>query len=142
MSPGDNLKQSSWFFSEAFLEPLDPHILLIHQEERGTGYKIILRFQNGFGVEIRPPFSAGGKVPVFKVKVLVLHFLGSRMKDCKRLPYPAMRKMNWANNDGKLIQFCQQVASLPVSLFSSSPRLKVSTWTPIRSTPPWKSSFW
>jgi hypothetical protein len=112
MSPGDNVKQSHWFFSEAFLEPLDPHILLIHQDERGSGNKIILRLQYGFGVEIRPPSSTGGKVPF--IKVLVLEFLGSRMIDCKRFPYPAMRKMNWANNGGKLIKFCQQVTSLRV----------------------------
>ena len=114
MSPGDNSKQSSWFFSEEFLEPIDPHILLIHKEARGTGHKIILRFQNGLGVEIRPPSPTGGEVPF--LKVLVLEFVGSRMKDCKRLPYPAMPKMNWANNDEKLIQFCQQVASLPAKV--------------------------
>ena len=118
MSPGDNLKQSSWFFSEKFLEPLGPHILLIHKEARGPGHKIILRFQNGFGVEIRPPSPIGGEVPFFKVSVL--EFLGSKMKDCQRLPYPAMPKMNWANNDERLILFCQLVASQPVSLFSSS----------------------
>jgi hypothetical protein len=130
------MKQSSWFFSEEFLEPLDPHILLIHQEERGTGHKIILRFHNGFGIEIWPPPSTGGKVPFFKVSAL--EFLGSRMKDCKRLPYSAMLRMNWANNDEKLIQFCEQVASLPVSLFNNSPRLKASTLLPIGSTPPGK----
>jgi hypothetical protein len=119
MSPGDNLKQSSWFFSEEFLEPLGPHILLIQKEARGTGHKIKLRFQNGLGVEIRPPSSTGGEVPVFKVKVL--EFLGSRMKDCKRLPYPAMRKMHWATNDKNLILFCQQVASQGVTLFGSAP---------------------
>jgi hypothetical protein len=102
-----------------FLEPLDPHILLIQKEARATGHKIILRFQNGFGVEIRPPSSGGGEVPFFKVSAL--EFLGSRMKDCKSFPYPALPKMNWANNDEKLILFCQQVASLPVSLFSGSP---------------------
>ena len=138
MSHGENMKQSSWFFSEEFLEPLDPHILLIHKEERGAGHKIILRFHNGFGIEIRPPSSTGGKVPFFKV--LILEFLGSRMKDCKRLPYPTMSKMNWANNDEKLIQFCQQVASLPVSLLSSSPRLMASTLLPIGGTPPCKWS--
>lgn len=55
------------------------------------------------------------------------------MKDCQRLPYPAMPKMNWANNDERLILFCQQVASQPVSLFSSSPWVKAATLLPIRS---------
>ncbi len=130
MSHEDSLKESPWFFSEELLQSLASHILLINQEERETGHKIILRFQNGFGVEILPPSSAVGKVPFFKV--LVLEFLGSRIKDCKRL-YHAMPKINWADNNEKLIQFCQQVACLPVSLFSSYPGVKASTLLPVRS---------
>jgi hypothetical protein len=107
------LKQSSCLFSEEFLESLVPHILLIHKKARRTGHKFILRFQNGFGVEIRPPSSNGGAVPSFKISAL--EFLGSRMQDCKSLPYPAAPKINWANKDEKLILFCQQVASLPVA---------------------------
>ena len=81
MSLIDNAQQNSWFFSGKFLDHLDPHIILIHGTPMEAEHKLILRFQNGFGVEILQSFFCRERPPLFKV--LVLQFIGPRMKDFK-----------------------------------------------------------
>jgi hypothetical protein len=104
------IAQSSWFFTENLLDQLDPYILLIHEDSTDVGHKLILRFQNGFGIEIIQPFFFTKTPPVFKV--LVLRFLGARIDDSIRVQYSSSAKGNWVHNLAEIISLCRQVACL------------------------------
>ena len=105
------LAQSSWFFTEKILDHLDPYILLIHEDSTEVGHKLILRFQNGFGIEIIQAFFFANTPPVFKV--LVLRFLGARIDDSIRVQYTPSAKGNWVHDLEEIISLCRQVACLP-----------------------------
>jgi len=111
MSLINNAQQNSWFFSGKFLDHLDPHIILIYGNPMEAEHKLIIRFQNGFGVEILQSFFCRERPPLFKV--LVLQFLGPRMKDFKPVEYIPIPKMNWGNNYEEIIHLCHRVAHLP-----------------------------
>jgi hypothetical protein len=111
MSLIDNAPQNSWFFSGKFLDHLEPHIILIHGNPMEAEHKLILRFQNGFGVEILQSFCCRERTPLFKV--LVLQFIGPRLKDFKTLEYFSIPTINWGNEYEKVIFLCQRVAHLP-----------------------------
>jgi hypothetical protein len=105
--PTRPVKQTSWFFSEKFLDRLDPHILIIHEEPTKTEHKLTLRFQNGFGIEILQSFLRG-EPPVFEL--LVVKFLGARMKDFEPI---RCLEADWFNSPEEIIHLCQQVAGQP-----------------------------
>ncbi len=111
MCPGKMFDQASWFFTPQFLNPLNPHLVMMHEEATEAAHRLILRFQNGLGAEIRE-FLFDDRQPAY-FKVLVLRFLGSRVKDFKPLPSYAVPKAGWLNNHEEIIHFCQQVARQP-----------------------------
>ena len=121
MSLINNAQQNSWFFSGKFLDQLDPHIVLIHGNPMEAEHKLILRFQNGFGVEILQSFFCRERPPLFKV--LVLQFIGPRMKDFKMLEYFYIQTINWGNEYEKVILLCQRVAQLPTRAVACVQRL-------------------
>ncbi len=108
MRPLEIMEQNSWFFSGRFLDHLDPHILLIHEEPTEAVHKLILRFQNGFGIEILYSFL-GEEKPLF-FKVSVLKFLGPRIKDFKPVQYIPIPPANRVSKE--IMHVCQQVARL------------------------------
>jgi len=102
--------QSSWSCTENILDHLDPYILLIHEDSTEVGHKLILRFQNGFGIEIIQAFFFAIP-PIFKVSVL--RFLGPRIDDSIRVQYTPSAKGNWVHDLEGIISLCRQVACLP-----------------------------
>jgi len=97
------------FFKE-LLSHTDPHILMIRGEARGPGKKLIIRFQNGLGVEILNR-CLPGEPPLFVVTVI--RFLGTRIKDYQPAQYVPIPEVNWLHHPEEIMDLCRQVACLP-----------------------------
>ena len=97
--------------SKEFLQPIDPYIVVMHEEFNQEGDILIIRFQNGFGVKILR-LVIEGQTPSFFV-VMVLKFHGSKIKDHKLAQYNSVPEVNWLNGQEEITELCQQVSSLP-----------------------------
>ena len=103
--------KSSWHSSPEFVEKIDPHIVMIHEDASHEGEILIIRFNNGFGVKILRLLVAVAPPSLFVV--MVLRFHGSRMKDYKLAQYSPIPEVNWLDGQEDIVQLCRQVAVLP-----------------------------
>ncbi len=97
-------------FLKELLSHTDPHILMIRGEAGRRGKKLIIRFQNGLGVEIlRRCLSGEPRLFV----VTVLRFLGTRIKEYQPAQYVPIPEVNWLHRPEEIIDLCHRVACLP-----------------------------
>ena len=105
------MNEVSWYSSREFIDHLDPHIVVIHADASIEGDILIIRFANGFGVKILKP-EIDLDTPAIYV-VIVLSFLGSRIKEYKLAQYTSIPEVNWLTDPEDIIQLCRQVSGLP-----------------------------
>jgi hypothetical protein len=101
------------YASQEFIDQIDPHIVMIHEESSREGETLIIRFTNGFGVKILKPEIANDPPAIFVV--MVLSFLGSRIKEYKLAQYTSIPEVNWLTDQEDIIKLCREVSVLPAS---------------------------
>lgn len=97
-------------FLKEILSHTDPHILMIRGEANRLGKKLIIRFQNGLGVEILNRCLPGDP-PLFVV--MVIRFLGTRIQQYQPAQYVPIPEVNWLHRTEEIMGLCRQVACLP-----------------------------
>ena len=100
--------------SSEFLEHIDHHVVLIHEEFNQEGDILIIRFRNGFGVKILRLWSLEVKNHSF-FAVMVLKFHGPRIKDYKLAQYSSVPEVNWLDGHEEITELCQKVSGLPTN---------------------------
>ena len=94
---------------DAFCQTLAAQVALIHCGQILEENQITIRFENGYGVTIRP---VSLEEEVFEV--LVLRFHGTGINDYQVAQYAPLPELNRGGFD-EIIGLCKQVALLPVS---------------------------
>jgi hypothetical protein len=94
---------------DAFCRTLAAQVALIHCGQVLEENQIAIRFENGYGVIIRP---VSREEEVFEV--LVLRFYGTGINDYQVAQYAPVPELNRGGFD-EIIDLCQTVARLPVS---------------------------
>jgi len=92
-----------------FCQTLAAQVALIHCRQFLEENQIAIRFENGYGVTIRP---VSLEEEVFEV--LVLRFYGTGINDYQVAQYAPIPELNRGGFD-EIIELCKQVALLPVS---------------------------
>ena len=109
-SPGV-IEKISCYSTQEFIDQIDPHIVMIHEDSSREGETLIIRFTNGFGVKILKPELANDPPAIFVV--MVLSFLGARIKEYKLAQYTSIPEVNWLIGQEEIIKLCREVSSLP-----------------------------
>jgi len=97
-----------WHRPELF-QALAAQVVLIHFRQAWGENRLIIRFENGYGVTILP-VSREGNDEVFEM--LVLRFNGAGMNDHKVMQYAPIPELNRGNFD-EIMDLCKQVSLFP-----------------------------
>jgi len=111
MEPLGIMDDISWYYSREFVEQIDPHIVMVHEDSNHEGNIFIMRFINGFGVKILQLRLDTPQPSLFVV--MVLKFNGVKMKDYHLAQYSPVPEVNWVNGQEEIIKLCRNVADLP-----------------------------
>jgi hypothetical protein len=99
-----------WSHDE-FFQALGTQIALIHLRQLVDKNRLIVRFDNGYGVSLLP-MALEEDDEVFEM--VVIRFFGPRIHDYKVVQYAPVPEFNRDNFD-RIINLCRQVSLLPQS---------------------------